>query len=86
MEDIFFRIIYGCVDGDIENSCKLEVSVYGQGQKQNKNIRGESDTGVSLVYVGKCEYIPLALATIVDQIWKDKIYKLGKVDEIPIYN
>ena len=38
MEDIFFRIIYGCVDDDIENSRKLEVSVYGQGQKQNKNI------------------------------------------------
>ena len=86
MEDIFFGINYGCVDGDIENSRKLEVSAYGQGQKQNKNIRGESDTGVSLVYARKCEYIPLAWVTIVNQIWKDKIYKLGKVDEIPNYN
>ena len=49
-------------------------------------MRGESDTGVSLVYAGKCEYIPLAWVTIANQIWKDKIYKLGKVDEIPIYN
>ena len=36
MEDIFFGINYGCVDGDIENSRKLEVSAYAKDRSKIK--------------------------------------------------